>query len=395
MPRLRTCFVALALALAPARAAVPPPAGWKLPPLDGELAGEFDATMLGGAPRLKWKLTLRTEKPRERFITFAITGHGLRLEGDARVDPMGEGQWRLTGAEIDLGVWYPWLTPYLPTELAGLVIAGILTFDGEGTWRGHELAGRAHVALRDGRIDNAKRKAWFDGVALSLEITDLQRRITAPSQLLTWKNGHYDVVDLGTGRIEFSLDGDRVSIAQAAIKIFGGELAVRSVSYSLKNPEFSVSAQMTGVELSQLIFLLPNALSKASGSLDGYVDLMRDANGIAIGAGYLGLREGVKATLQFVPTPGILSAALPPAINKLYPGISQMETAGIPLLAEDLKIRFEPEGDEQGRTAWLHVAGRPVDPMFKGPIDLTMNVRGPLEQVFNMGANSALRLMGR
>ncbi len=152
---------------------------------------------------------------------------------------------------------------------------------------------------------------------------------------------------------------------------------------------------MTGVDVGKLLFLLPDIFTQASGRLDGYMDLTRDANGISVGAGYLGLREGVPALLQFVPRPGILSAALPPAINKLYPGILQMETAGIPLQADALEFRFEPNGDEMGRTAWVHVAGRPADPAFKGPIDLTMNIRGPLNEVFNAGANSTLRLMGR
>jgi len=186
-----------------------------------------------------------------------------------------------------------------------------------------------------------------------------------------------------------------VQIALARIAVFGGELAVRSVEFSTKKAEFTASAQMTGVDLGKMIFLLPEILTQASGRLDGYMDLTRDATGIAIGEGYLGLRQGVPAMLHFVPRPGVLSAALPPAINKLYPGILQMETAGIPLQAEELQIRFVPRGDEEGRTAWVHLAGRPVDPAFQGPIDLTLNVRGPLDEVFNAGANSTLRLMGR
>ena len=46
--------------------------GWKLPPLDGELTGEFNAMMLGGAPKVKWKTTVHTEKPRERAVTFEL-----------------------------------------------------------------------------------------------------------------------------------------------------------------------------------------------------------------------------------------------------------------------------------------------------------------------------------
>jgi hypothetical protein len=399
MLRFRFSFLAFALAIAgagaPVRGATPLPREWILPPLDGELSGEFNALLLGGAPKVKWTLTLRTEKPRERSVEFSIEGHGVRLRGDARVDPVGEGVWRLAEAEIDLGVWFGWLAPRIYPDIGDLTISGQVSLSGEGTWRDGVLGGRAKVALRDGRIDNPARKAVFEGVAFSVVLEDLLGRRTAPSQVFTWTSGRYDAVELGAGRIEFTLDGDKVNIALATIAVFGGELAVREVEFSTRRPEFSASAQMTGIDVGELVFLVPKILTHATGRLDGYVDLTRDLKGISVGAGYLGLREGVVATLRFVPRPGILSAALPPAINKLYPGIAEMETAGIPLIADELQLKFVPEGDEERRTAWVHLAGRPADPMFKGPIDLSVNVRGPLDQVFNAGANSALRLIGR
>jgi hypothetical protein len=124
------------------------------------------------------------------------------------------------------------------------------------------------------------------------------------------------------------------------------------------------------------------------------MELARTSQGIAIGGAYLGLRKGETAEIQFVPTPGILSASLPPQINKVYPGIAKVESEGIPMLAESLELQFAPEKDSLGRTAWVHLAGRPVDPGFKGPIDFTMNIRGPLEEVLNQSTEVGLHLMG-
>jgi hypothetical protein len=378
-----------------ARAELPPPGKWKLPPVDGKLTGEFNATLLGGAPKLKWELTLRTEKPRERSVAFAVAGYGLHVRGDARLDPMGEGTWRIEEAEVNLGEWFGWLAPRVAPKLSAVSVAGTVRVAGEGTWRGGVLGGHATVSLRDGRIDDSARKVLFEGLACNLVMEDIAARRTAPAQVLTWTSGHYDLVELGTGQIEFSIDGDKVQVAHAGISVFGGLLEARGVSFSTQRPEFTVSAQVTGFEVGKLVFLLPQILSHARGKVDGYVDLSRDSRGIAVGAGYLGLREGETAELRFVPTPGIISTALPPSINKLYPGLGKMETEGIPMEAEVLKISFVPERDELGRTAWLHVAGQPVDPSFKGPIDLMINIRGPLDQVINFGASSALRLMGR
>jgi hypothetical protein len=366
-----------------------------LPPVDGELAGELNATILGGAPRLKWNLKLGTPKPRERAVEFSVDGYGFRLRGDARLDPMGEGAWRISEAEINLNEWAGWLAPHLAPQVASMSIGGTLAFEGEGTWRGGELGGRARVSLRNGRIDDAKHKVLLEGITCDIEIVDIAKHRTAPAQVLTFTGGHYDVILLGNGRFEFALDGDKATLSRATVSLFGGELSATGVTFSTKRPEFTASAQVSGFDLGQLLFLFPALLSRASGRLDGYVDLTRDSRGIAIGAGFLGLREGQTAELQLHPTPGILSSALPPAIAKVYPGIAKVEREGIPMLAEVLQIRFVPERDELGRSAWIHVAGRPVDPGFEGPIDLMINVRGPLEQVINFGATSALRLMGR
>jgi hypothetical protein len=396
MRLFRRCCAVLVLSVGLARAAVPlpPPSEWKLPPVDGELSGELNAVILGGAPKVKWTLKLGTPRPRERTVEFTLEGYGLKVKGDAHVDPLGEGEWRITEQEINLGEWVGWLAPQLGPVMTGVTIGGTLTLKGEGTWRGGKLGGRAELTLRDGRLDLPKRKVLLEGIACTLVIEDLAAPRTAPSQVLTWQSGHYDVVALGAGRFEFGLDGDKATLSRATIAAFGGELSITGVTFSTKKPEFTASAQVTGFDVGQLVFLLPRVLASAKGKLDGYMDLARSSQGISIGAAYLGLRPGETAEIQFVPSPGILSASLPPQINKIYPGIAKVERDGIPMLAENLELRFVPEKDELGRTAWIRIAGRPVDPGFKGPIDLAVNIRGPLDQVLNEGTEVGLHLMG-
>lgn len=367
---------------------------WILPPLDGELSGEFDARLLGGAPRVKWHLTLRTEAPLTRSVQFTIDGYGVRLRGEARLDPAAEGTWKISEAEINLGEWFGWVAPRLAKEFGAFSVAGTLSITGEGTWREGKLGGTANVQLRGGRVENTARRVVFEGVECNLAITDLATLRTAPMQLLTWQTGKYDVVPLGQGRVEFELTGDQVQIAQASIGVFGGTLGIWKVEYSLARPEFSVSAHVDGFELGQLLFLKPELLSRARGRLDGYIDLTRDERGLAIGTGYLGLREGETAELQFFPRPGVLSAALPPVINRLYPGLAKMESEGAPFKARVLQIDLTPGGDAQNRTAVIHVAGEPVEPTLTAPFDLTVNVRGPLDQVLNLGGEFGLRLQG-
>lgn len=385
---LRFCSWACALLLvaAPARAAAPP-GSWILPPLDGELAGEFSADLLGGAPPLNWKLSVRTEKPLERTVEFQFDGSGFRLRGDARLDPKGEGAWRIAAAEIDLAVWFGWLAPrYLP-YYAAAAAAGRLELTGEGTWRGRVFGGKASLSLRDGRIDDPARKFLLEGISVDVAVADIAARRTEPAQVFTWRNGRYDVVTLGVGRIEFALDGDRLTVNKAAIDMFGGELNVGSLVMSLTRPEYSVVARLVGVAVDQIMVLMPALFSEARGSMDGEVRLKRDARGIQIGDGHFALREGETADLRLAIKPGWLSTALPPQILKVFPTYQKIETGEIPLRARVLELTITPLGDEQGRTAWAHIVGGPNDPELTAPIDTKVNVRGPLDQLINLGAD--------
>lgn len=395
MRLVRLCCGIFLAGLGVGRAALAPPAEWKLPPVDGELSGQFSAAILGVVPKLKWKLKVATPRPRERTVEFSIEGMKFHVNGDAQVDPVGDGAWRIAEAEIDLGEWFALFAPEFEKEIGSASLAGTLSMDAEGTWRGGQLDGRAAIHLRGGRIDDPKHKVSLEGIELSLVVEDIAKRRTAPAQYIAWTSGHYDQVQLGAGRIDFSVADDTVNIPRAVVQLFGGELSVTGISFSRKLPKFSVAAQVTGFELSELAKLVPKIIASARGQVDGYIELNHDDSGFDLGSGFLGLREGAPAELRLVPTPGILSSVLPPSIKKVYTGIAKVEQEGLPLLAEVLQMRFVPDRDEQGRTAWVHVAGRPVDPGFKGPVDLTINVRGPLDELINLGANSAMRVMGQ
>ena len=360
---------------------------WKIPPLDGELSGEFNPLMLGGAPQVKWQLKVRTEQPRERRVEFLIEGHGVRLQGDARVDPMGEGTWRIAGADIDLAVWFGWVVPRFVPEIAGMSMSGKLSLTGEGTWRGGKAAGRANLMLREGRVDDPAHQLLLEGISVDIEVIDLAKRRTAPAQVFTWRSGNFSQIALGVGRIEGMLDGEELRVTEAAIDIFGGELSVGSLVMSTARPEFSVTARMTGIAVDQILYVLPPILSEARGRLDGQVALRRDAGGFQVGNGRLALREGQTADLRLAVKPGWLTTSLPPVIVKNFPGFRKIETGEIPIRARELEITLTPLGDPKGRTAWVHIAGGPSDPELSAPIDMNVNVRGPLETLVNLGAD--------
>ena len=248
-------FLCLLLVVAPWLPAADAPL---LPPLDGQLTGRFTATLLGGAPELEWKVQVQTTAPFERRIAFEASGRGLQVRGAAVLNPAGEGTWEISAAQIDLGEWFGWVGPQLGAVMSGVTVAGALQASGRGTWRGGKLGGSASLSLREGRLDDPGRTLLLEGISFDVDVADLAARRTEPAQVFTWRSGRFDVVPLGVGRIEFLLDGDRLSVNQAAIDVFGGELSTGSLVMSTSRPEFSVVARMQGIAFA------PVSLSQAS-----------------------------------------------------------------------------------------------------------------------------------
>lgn len=395
MDPIRRRLFALLWAVAAAHGlAADGPRPWVLPPLDGELAGELTPLLLPGAPPVQWKLSIRSSRPRERMVACAIDGPGLKLRGEATLDPQGEGTWLLHEGAIDLGEWFGWVAGRFFPAAAATSLGGTLTMRGQGEWRGGVLGGRAEMELRDGRYEDTARKLVVEGISLKVAFDDLAVRRTSAAQRLTWQGGLYDIVPFGAGRVEFALAGGAVQVSSATLAIFGGELQIGAMVVSEATRDFSVTAHVKGIDVGKLLLLLPPVLATAQGRLDGQIALGRDASGLQIGVGRLALRHGETADLRFAPTPGLLSSRLPAAVKQHYPGLGQLETGGIPLRAELLELVLTPAGDEQGRTAAVRIVGGPSDPALKAPVDLQINVRGPLDSLVKFGTSANLHFGG-
>ncbi|HVS52809.1 MAG TPA: YdbH domain-containing protein [Opitutaceae bacterium] len=365
-----------------------------LPLVSGELAGDYTPLNLPGAPTLHWKLALAAGAGDTRAMTLAVDGPGTALRSTLELADMASGTWRIEEAQAEIAPWFAALVPRLGREFAGAAASGHIELRGEGSWRDGALGGRGVLTLREAHLDDPAHKLSLDGVTLDLTIADLTTRRSAPAQTLTWTGGRYDVVQLGAGRVVFAVTGDEVRVAEATLAAFGGELRLGEFVVSLARPEFAVTARAIGLDVQQLLPLLPPVLADAHGRVDGELAVKRDASGLQIGAGRLALRAGESADLRLAPRPGLLSASLPPTVLKYYPGLGQIETGQIPLRADLLEVEFTPEGDAEGRTASVHLAGGPVDPKLRAPVDLVVNVRGPLQSLLKLGTDSRLHFGG-
>lgn len=361
-------------------------AEWQLPPISGELAGDFTPLNVPDAPKLHWEISAQGVSTGERDLRVAIDGAGLHARLSARLDPAANGTWKVEEATVETGAWLPAIVAFAAKWPAQFTIAGTAELSGEGTLRDRQIGGRARLRVRDGRIEAPQQKLTLEGVTLELNLEDLAEMRSAPSQRLSWQRGKYGDVELGAGEFYYSASTRAVEVSHATVKLLGGELILADLTSSLEHPKGHTTATVRGIELAQLKPFLPKLVAETKGRLDGFLQLGWGPDGLEIGESRLGLREGEVAEVRFMPQPGILAGSLPPQVTKYYTGLADLEQGKVPLRAETLDVVLTPAGDAEGRTALVHVAGGPVDPRLKAPVDLTFNVRAPLDWFVNFGA---------
>jgi hypothetical protein len=368
---------------------------WRLPPVDGEISGEFAFRPEAGGPAMRWSVSVRTDASRQRRAQFKMEGEGMNVSGEALVDAAGDGTWRLTAGEIELGRWFALVAAQLDPEYTDMTCQGTVVASGGGSVHGGVAEGRVRLSVQDGRMEVPIRKLQLDGVSASVEIEDVGSLRSARSQVMAWQGGRFDTIPLGRGQMLFAVEGTELRVEQGTCALLGGELSVGAFVFSLAKPYFSVTARLVGLDIVALKDFFPPVLLAARGRLDGSMVLFRTATGIEIGPGRLSLRKGETAELRLAPSPGLLSSSLPAKIQKYYPGLAKIEMGEAPLRADHLEVSFDPGGDEQGRTASVHLIGGPVDPSLRSPIDLNINVRGSLDALMKFSTNSRLQFGGK
>ena len=109
-----------------------------LPPIHGELNGDFKALQLVGAPQIHWVFTLEANSDRAHRATLKADGTGTRVVAAVQLDETGEGSWRITEGRIEFKSW-----------LNGQFTAGSAEVSGEGRWQARALSGDFTLKVRD------------------------------------------------------------------------------------------------------------------------------------------------------------------------------------------------------------------------------------------------------
>ncbi len=384
----------------------------RLPPLAGELSGDFASALLPGAPALHWRLTLRgVETGAGRAAQFHVESEGLALRAEATLTALDTGSWHVAEGRVDLARWWPVVVEKLLPAASGITARGALAITGEGSLAAGRVAGRAQVALHDGEGRWPAHDLVLSGVTLTGGLRALPKLTSAEPFTLTVREATVAGLAARDLTIEFSIDdAERVQVRRATAQVFGGGVEVTPFEFPAREPAVKTDLHFNAIEIGQLARYLPPVLATASGKVSGRMSLAWSAaEGVVPGSGRLQIDPGGAAAIRLAPQPGFFTQRVPRRLavlpeswgalsrwlsidNPAYEPLRAIEMGETPLHIESLDVGLRPEGDPAGRTARIVLVARPeADKVIKS-VRFEVNVAGPLADVLRLGITRGVRV---
>jgi hypothetical protein len=302
-------------------------------------------------------------------------------------------QFRVTEAELDLERWQGFITQMVVLPGGKWSFGGKLRGSASGGYAAGKLTLAGEVELREGSFAFPERNVAAAGVSAKFKFNDLDKFVSEPGEVriaaLTAGTIRTTNIDL---RLAFDTP-ERIAVQRATLEAFGGRLAAEPFKFFPRLNELNAVLLVDGVVVEQVMALAKDVPAQATGRVDGRVPLRIDGSGIRFGTGWLELKRGVYAEVQFNAS-GLLTSGVAPN-SAQYSVLKKIEAGLLRLKLAALRLDIRPPNSPAGRSATIHLAGEPVDPEVKAPVTLDLNVNGPIEQLLNLGLDSRLSFGGK
>jgi hypothetical protein len=314
---------------------------------------------------------------------FEVHGEGSFARSAERID------FQISQVEVDLHAWEGFLQQIVPLPGGRWEMAGSLVGSVRGSYVDKRLSAEGSVQLRDGRFVHPDRNVTARGVRADFNFVDFDLLISKPGTV------HIDELRVGeivASDLDFQLafaGPEVIAVHRATLRALGGRLSAEPFKFFPRHAELEATLVADGIVVEQVLALAKDVPAKATGLVDGRVPIRIDASGLRFGSGYLELKRGAYAEIQFNAS-GLLTRGVAPN-NPSYATLQQVESGLLRLRLSELRLDLRPADAPPGRSATIRMAGQPVDPTVNAPVSLNLNVNGPLEHLLNLGLDSRIR----
>ena len=279
-----------------------------------------------------------------------------------------------------------WLKAWRPA-VPGLLFSGTVSGRAAVAWRQGRWDGEITGQLRDGQLRWPARKLEVDGLETGpLELIGLAPPRTRMHQTLRFREIRGGSLVIGPGEVTFTLESPTRCFMEKIITQFaGGRLNVYAVTLDAAKPDLDVLMYADGLQLGALLAQFKPGAGGANASLYGRIPVRREQGQWRLLEGFLYAAPGQKSTLQLRDT-AWLAAALGGGEAGGPGGVTakRVEAALADLALRVFTMELTTEADHRVLMR-LHVAGKARQDASLPPVDLTVNVRGDLEPILNLG----------
>lgn len=283
--------------------------------------------------------------------------------------------WRLTSANP---AWRA-----LGIDLTGIAAAAQVAVQGDVQMTAAGFGGRVTTQVEDGTFAMPSLKVQVEGIRGRLELSDLVEPRSRPHQAFSFTAASLQGMSVPGGTVVFCLESARrLFIEQAAFNWCGGVVRSYAVMLDQEKASYDLVLFAEKLQLSALLGLIRDFKGTAEGSLYGRLPVRVDKGRFRFRDGFLYAVPGQPGYVAMTDTAfvtGPLAQAGTDAVT-----LKRVEKAlgdfGFNLFKIDLE-----GGSGTESLLRFRLAGASRQDASLPPVDLTFNVRGPLQQILNLG----------
>jgi len=391
-------------------------AGWlplggaaAFPPLSGDLSGQLLIKSLPGAPAVSWSIALQNDPAGAARLAIMLKAQGLTVLAEASPEA---GTWQVREGKVDLVTWLRPALAAADMELpSDLEFTGEVGLSGSGIWRGADIGGTLSASIRKGTARSESQGWTADDLALDLKLALNSDGVTLQSaRLLIGSIVAFELAMQGIALEAVGVEEGRIAVTLTEARLLDGQLALTPFEFAPENIAIGTTLKFTNLSLGEVVHLLPDALTTATGRLSGEVGIdWSFTQGVIPGHGIFTMVPTTTAEFSLASAPGFLTERVPARFqllpgwlgplsrwfspeNPAYETLSQVEMGRMPLVVDQMSIELYPDGLEGTRSATVKISARPADGRVVERVDFTVNVSGPLDQVIKLGMDDRARM---
>jgi len=252
-----------------------------------------------------------------------------------------------------------------------------------GTYSQNNVRLNAVTTIANGKVSLAEKKSEINGIAATIEWPDLPRLRTAAHQRLTFTSAAAGGLPVDGGELVWQLESpEALFIEQATLNWCGGLLHGYAIQANPRLQDFALTLYAENIQMEKLLTLFRTVQGKATGTLYGRLPVRFQGGKFKFQNGFLYAVPGEAGTLALSQTGWLTSSLGQSGVDAAT--VKQVEAALADLKFRQFRMDFDSEGSGDSLLRFKINGVSRTNPNLP-PLDLNINVRSPLEQLFNLG----------